>query len=205
MSLTKSARCHIRMDSKWAYLSAVCMGVSVFIRTVYYFGLINLRDLDVFSLIMEVILPMMIAAGYLIMIKGLRLNSPTLFGGLIGVYSLNYLLLMNKDAAGIVGGVLLIVAAGTFIATGLGYVPMRLPVLAAAGILAAFRFFVIDWMGYVLPLSQFNPVAYLPEASNLFGFLAVALMAPALHVTPLPNASAKKDEPPKSDEISVTV
>ena len=205
MSLTKSARCHIRMDSKWAYLSAVCMGVSVFIRTVYYFGLINLRDLDVFSLIMEVILPMMIAAGYLIMIKGLRLNSPTLFGGLIGVYSLNYLLLMNKDAAGIVGGVLLIVAAGTFIATGLGYVPMRLPVLAAAGVLAAFRFFVIDWMGYVLPLSQFNPVAYLPEASNLFGFLAVALMAPALHVTPLPNVSAKKEEPQKSDEISVTV
>jgi hypothetical protein len=163
------------------------MGVSVFIRTVYFFGLINLRDLGGFSLVMEVILPMLIAAGYLVMIKALRLNSPTLFGGLIGVYALNYLILMNKDAAGILGGILLIATAGTFIATGMGYVPMRWPVLVCACTLAAFRFIFIDLFGYLLPLSEFHPVAYLPEASNLFGFLAVALMAPALLVTALHN------------------
>lgn len=187
MNLTKTARCHIRMDSKWAHLSAASMGVSVFIRTVYFFGLINLRDLGGFSLVMEVILPMLIAAGYLVMIKVLRLNSPTLFGGLIGVYALNYLILMNKDAAGILGGILLIATAATFIATGMGYVPMRWPVLVCAGTLAAFRFIFIDLFGYLLPLSEFHPVAYLPEASNLFGFLAVALMAPALLVTALHN------------------
>lgn len=188
MNLTKTARCHIRMNSKWAHLSAACMGLSVFIRTVYYFGLINLRDLGGFSLIMEVILPMVIAAGYLVMIKALRLNSPTLFGGLIGVYALNYLILMNKGITGILGGVLLIATAATFIATGLGYIPLRWPVLACAGVLAAFRFLVIDLFGYLLPLTSFRPVAYLPEASNLFGFLAVALMAPALLVTPLHTA-----------------
>lgn len=185
MNLTKSARCHIRMNSKWAHLSAACMGVSVFIRAVYYFGLINLRDLGGFALATEVILPMVIAAGYLVMIKALRLNSPTLFGGLIGVYALNYLLLMNKDAAGILGGVLLVATAVMFIVTGLGFVPMRWPVMTAAGVLAVFRLTVIDLSGYLLPLSSFHPVEYLPEASNLFGFLAVALMAPALLVTPL--------------------
>lgn len=193
MNLAKSARCHIRMQSRWASASAVCMGISVFIRTVYYFGLINLRDLGGFELAMEVILPMVIAAGYLIMIKGLQLNSPILFGGLIGVYAANYLLLMNTNATGIIGGVLLVITAALFIVTGLGYIPIRIPVVSAAVVLVLFRFFVIDLNGYILPLSEFHPVAYLPEASNLFGFLAVALMAPALRLTRLHVTAADAD------------
>ena len=194
MKLTRSARCHIRMDSKWVYFSAICMGVSFFIRTAYYFGLVNLRDLDIISLIAEVILPMIIAAGYLIMIKGLRLNSPALFGGLICVYSINYLLLTELNASGIFGGVLLITVAGIFLATGLGFISVRMPILVAAGILALFRLFVIDIVGYLLPIDQFSLLTYLPESSNLFGLMAVTLMSPARHVTPLTSGSTKKDE-----------
>lgn len=200
MNLSKSARCHIRMNSRWAYLSAVCMGISVFIRTVYYFGLVNLRDLGGFALATEVILPMIIAAGYLIMIKGLQLNSPTLFGSLIGVYALNYLLLMRIDATGIIGGVLLVVTAGVFIATGLGFIPIRMPVVAASAVLVLFRFFIVDLTGYILPLSEFRPVMYLPEASNLFGFLAVALMAPALQLTRLRVGGEESEESAPDEE-----
>lgn len=196
MNLTKSARCHIRMDSRWASASAVCMGISVFIRAVYYFGLINLRDLTGFELAMEVILPMIVAAGYLIIIKGFRLNSPILFGGLIGLYAANYLLLMNTNVTGIVGGVLLVLMAAVFIATGMGFIPYRIPVVSAAAVLVLFRFFVIDLNGYILPLAQFHPVAYLPEASNLFGFLAVALMAPSLQLTRLHGAAPAEDAVP---------
>jgi hypothetical protein len=193
MNLTKSARCHIRMQSRWAGASAVCMGISVFIRTVYYFGLINLRDLSGFAVVMEVILPMVVAAGYLIMIKGLQLNSPILFGGLIGLYAANYLTLMNTNVTGIIGGVLLIITAAVFIITGLGYIPNRIWVIASATILALFRFLVIDLFGYILPLNELRPVAYLPEASNLFGFWAVALMAPALQVSLLHSSSASSE------------
>lgn len=193
MNLTKSARCHIRMQSRWAGASAVCMGISVFIRTVYYFGLINLRDLSGFAVAMEVILPMVVAAGYLIMIKGLQLNSPILFGGLIGLYAANYLTLMNTNVTGIIGGVLLIITAAVFIITGLGYIPNRIWVIASATILALFRFLVIDLFGYILPLNELRPVAYLPEASNLFGFWAVALMAPALQVSLLHSSSASSE------------
>lgn len=200
MSLTKSARCHIRMQSRWASASAVCMGISVFLRTVYYFGLINLRDLGGFELAMEVILPMLIAASYLIMIKGLQLNSPILFGGLIGVYAANYLLLMNTNVTGIIGGVLLVVTAVLFIVTGLGYIPFRIPVVSAAVVLVLFRFFAIDLNGYILPLAGFHPVAYLPEASNLLGFLAVALMAPALQLTRLHVSAADAGEDVPSEE-----
>lgn len=185
MNLNKSARCHIRMQSSWASASAVCMGISVFLRTVYYFGLINLRDLNGFEIAMDVIFPMAIAAGYLVMIKALQLNSPTLFGGLIGLYAVNYLMLMNATTAGVIVGVLLVITAALFIATGMGYVPNRIPVVAASMVLVLFRLVVVDLLGYVLPLTEFRPVAYLPDASNLFGILAVALMAPALQVARL--------------------
>ena len=199
MNLTKSARCHIRMQSRWASASAVCMGISVFLRTVYYFGLVNLRDLSAFEVAMDVVFPMIIAAGYLVMIKALRLNSPTLFGGLIGLYAVNYLLLMNATAAGVIVGVLLVFTAALFIATGMGYVPSWIPVVSAAAVLVLFRFFVVDLNGYILPLAEFHPVAYLPDASNLFGILAVALMAPALQVSRLHFSSAEAEEP-ASDE-----
>lgn len=200
MNLVKSARCHIRMQSRWVSVSAVCMGISVFLRTVYYFGLINLRDLSGFEVAMDVVFPMIIAAGYLVMIKGLQLNSPTLFGGLIGLYAVNYLLLMNATAAGVIVGVLLVASAAVFMATGMGYVPTRIPAVAAAAVLVLFRFLVVDLFGYVLPITQFHPVAYLPDASNLFGILAVALMAPALQVAMLAQASAEGEEPAPVEE-----
>ena len=200
MNLVKSARCHIRMQSRWVSVSAVCMGISVFLRTVYYFGLINLRDLSGFEVAMDVVFPMIIAAGYLVMIKGLQLNSPTLFGGLIGLYAVNYLLLMNATAAGVIVGVLLVASAALFMATGMGYVPTRIPAVAAAAVLVLFRFLVVDLFGYVLPITQFHPVAYLPDASNLFGILAVALMAPALQVAMLAQASAEGEEPAPVEE-----
>lgn len=200
MNLTKCARCHIRMQSRWASASAVCMGISVFLRTVYYFGLVNLRDLNAFEIAMDVVFPMIIAAGYLVMIKALRLNSPTLFGGLIGLYAVNYLLLMNATTSGMIVGVLLVVSAAVFIATGLGYVPMRTPVVAAAAVLVLFRFFVVDLAGYILPLIQFRPVAYLPDASNLFGILAVSLMAPALQVSRLHVSSETTKVPETTDD-----
>lgn len=185
MNLTKSVRCHIRMDSRWAKASAVYMGISIFMRTVYYFGLINLQDLNGFDLAMQVIMPMIIAAGYLLMIKGLRINSPILVGGLVALYAVNYLMIMDGSASAIAGAVLLIATAVLFVVTGLGYLPYRTPLIAVGTLMLAFRFAVVDLMGYILPLSEFHPIEYLPEASNLFGLAAIAAMCPAFQLSPL--------------------
>lgn len=199
MNIEKRARCHIRMNSHWAFFSAVCMGLSVFVRTVYYFGLINLRDLDGFSLATQVITPMIIAAGYLIMIKGFRINSPILFGGLIGAYALNYFLLMNVNAAGILTGVLLAATAALFVATGLGYFVTRIPVVCCGMVLVLVRMISVDLLSWLLPFSEFRPVAYIPEASNFFGILAVVLMAPALQLSLLPGLKGSSD--PAEEEL----
>lgn len=179
MNLTKSYRCYIQMDSRWANASAVCMGCSMFLRSVYYFGLINLMDLNGFDIFMQVILPMMIAGGYLVMIKALRLNSPVLFGGLIGIYALNHMITMGTSASAIVGGLLLAATAVLFAATSMGYIPSRMPLIAVSMAALALRFLAVDLLTYILPFSQFHPVAYLPEASNLFGQAAIAAICPA--------------------------
>ena len=199
MNIEKRARCHIRMNSRWAFLSAVCMGLSVFVRTVYYFGLINLRDLDGFSLATQVIAPMIIAAGYLIMIKGFQINSPILFGGLIGAYALNYIQLMDTNDAGILTEVLLAATAALFVVTGLGYFVNRIPVVCCGLVLVLYRLISIDLLTWLLPFSEFRPVAYLPEASNFFGILAVVLMAPALQLSLLPGLKSSSD--PVEDDV----
>lgn len=185
MNLTKSVRCHIRMDSRWANASAVCMGISIFLRTVYYFGLINLEDLNGFDLSMQVVLPMVIAAGYLLMIKVLRINSPILVGGLMVVYAVSYTMIMGKGASAIVGTVLLIATAVLFVVTGMGYLPSRVAVIATGIVTLVFRFVAVDLMMYILPLAAFRPMVYLPEASNLFGIAAISVMCPALCLSPL--------------------
>ena len=143
--------------------------------------------------------PTVIAAAYLIIIKGFRLNSPILVGGLIAVYALNHLALMSKDFSGILSGILLIASAGVFLVTGLGYIPNRLPLLICAAVLAVFRVVAVDVFGHILPLSEFQPFAYLMEASSLFGFLAVAFMCPAMQVTVLPNADTDRTSAESKD------
>ncbi len=201
MNLTKSVRCHIRMDSRWANASAVWMGLSIFLRTVYYFGLVNLEDLGGLDLSMQVVFPMIVAAAYLLMIKALRLNSPILVGGLVAAYAINYLMIMDGSASAIAGAVLLVATAVLFVATGMGYVPSRMPLIAAGIATLAFRFVVVDLMTYILPLSQFRPIAYLPEVSNLCGLAAIAAMCPALQLSPLRrNMDLTAQEPAEAAE-----
>lgn len=185
MNLTKCVRCQIRMDSRWANASAVCMGLSIFLRTVYYFGLTNLRDLEGFSLGVQVIVPMVLAAGYLLVIRGLRINSPILVGGLMTAYAVSCIVMTDAGAAGIFAGVVLIAAAVLFVVTGIGYLPNRLPLIAAGAAALLIRFVAVDLMGCILPLAEFRPMAYLPEASNLLGVAAIAVMCPALYLRPL--------------------
>ena len=192
MSLKKNVRCHIRMDSRWAGASAVCMGISLFLRTVYYFGLVNLKDLGSFEIAMQMILPLVVAAGYLLMIKALRINSPILFSGLVAVYAVNYILIMDGSASALVGAVLLVLTAGLFLLTGMGYLPYRAPLIAVGLLALLFRVIVVDLLGYLLPISQFHPIAYLPEASNLFGLAAISTMCPAVQLSPIRRASEEK-------------
>lgn len=180
MVIQKNAHCQIRMDSRWVDWSAACMGFAVFFRAVYYFGLINLRQLNGFELVIQVILPLISAAAYLIVLKGIRLNSPALIGGLAMLFAVNYFFM---GISHILAGILLACVTVIIMAAALGYVPMRLPVVAAGMVLILLRVLTVDLFGYILPVQEFKLMAYLPEFSSLFCFLAVGLICPALSIS----------------------
>ena len=190
MKTKKLARCQIRMDSRWVSLSAACMGISVFLRTVYYFGLINLRDLDSFTLAMEVIVPMVLAGLYLLVVKGLQLNAPVLLGIMIGLFSINALVPNHNGTMGIVAGVLMLLLAVVYVATGLGLLPNRIAVVLLAMAVVGVRIWGVDLRNYILPLESLDLMAYLPEAAGLFSFLSVSLIAPPLSMIRRQNAAS---------------
>ena len=190
MNIKKIARCHVRMDSRWVSLSAALMGLSVFLRTVYYFGVVNLRDLDHFRLAMEVIVPLVLAGGYLIVVKGFQFNSPVLVGCFMGLYGVNYLLIHSDGGAGIACGVILMILAVGMIVTGLGFLPNSIPVIGTALVLALVRLIAVDFNGYFQSMDASGVMDYLPVGANLLIFLSLSLMAPPLNVTLRGNSSA---------------
>lgn len=182
MNLTKRANCHTAMDSRWAMLSGIMMGISVFSRIVYYFGLTNLNDLGAMKLVTHVVLPMIVAACFLVVVKVLHRNSPLIIGCAMAACAVSYLLVMDMTATGMVGAFLMILTVALFIVTGMGYVPMRLPLLVMGLAMALYRLLTTDLLVNILPLSKFDPIAYLPEMSNLFSFLAIAAICPVLRL-----------------------
>ncbi len=203
MNLTRKVRCHIQMESRWAHASAVCMGLSVFLRSVYYFGLTNLNDLSGFDLSAHVIFPIILASGFLFMMKGLRVNSPILFGGLIAAYAINYMIIMDGSIASIVGAVLLVVTAVLFVVTAMGYFSNRLPLIMSGFFMLVFRVTAVDLFMYILPLDEFRPMSYLPEASNFFVLAAIAMMCAALQLKPLHRTVDLGHQNPSEEEHSL--
>ncbi len=193
MDLKQSIRCQMQLDSQWVQMSVVFMGLDIFVKAVYYLGLINLKDLTGFQLTTELILPVAVAAVYLILIKGLNLNSPILLGILSAVYALDYLLVMEKGE--IVSAVLMAANVIVFLITVFGYLNDTTPVIFAGIISVAYRIIVVDVIGYIFPFSNWKFVPYLPLLANMFAVLAIGSLAPALQLTQRKKqANAEMDE-----------
>lgn len=70
----------IQFDAKWSTAAGIFAGISFFLRAVYYFAIADLSAVSVPGIIFKCIIPLLIACGYLILLKCLRYNAPGLFG-----------------------------------------------------------------------------------------------------------------------------
>ena len=203
MNLKQSVRCQMQMDSRWIQMSVVFMGLSVFLRAVYYLGLTNFQDLSAFQLMVQLILPVVVAAVYLILIKGLNMNSPILLGILSGLYALDYLLSMEKGET--VSAVLLAVNVAVFLATVFGYLYDTKPVVIAGILSMVYRVAFVDLVGYIFPLSEWHMIAYIPLLSNMCAVLAIGLLSPALQLTHRRKQPVEKATESTSETLSQRV
>lgn len=181
MNLKQSVRCQMQMDSQWIQTSVVFMGLCVFLKAVYYLGLTNFQDLDGFQLITQLIVPVVVAAVYLILIKGLNLNSPALLGILSGLYAVDYLLAMEQNE--IVSAILLAANVVAFLATVYGFFQDTRLVVIIGVVSMIYRVVVVDFVGYIFPLSDWHIISYIPVLANMFAVFAIGFLSPALQLT----------------------
>lgn len=179
--MMKKLRTHIDLDSRWVHWSVALMGLAMFLRAVYYFVFVNLNDLDPAALLLQVVLPMAEAAALILLVKGFRINSPVLISVLMAVFTVNYFLI--ADTREIVAGIFLACTVVLFAAASFGMMKYRFPVIIFALIAVCFRVIGVDWMCYIQPIAGFDLIGYVPVASNLFGYLAIGFLCPALRIS----------------------
>ena len=199
LKLSKSMTCDLGAMGTWGQRAAAWMGLSFFLRMVYYFAFLNLNDVPGGEIVFSVVLALAISVAFILVMKLKKLNHPMIAAGLGAAFAVNYFLTEQMDFGGVVSGILVLAMAGMILAAVLGYIPERKWLLwTAVGVLGyiperkwllwtgmavvAFRLLFVDVIGYILPLTELKLIAYIPCASNLFGVVSQASLCAALEL-----------------------
>ena len=182
LKLSKSMTCDLGAAGTWGERAAAWMGLSFFLRMVYYFGFMNLKDVPTGEIVFSVVLALTISVAFILMLKLKKLNHPMAAAGLGLAFAVNYFLTEQMNFGGVVSGILVLAMAGMILAAVLGYIPERKWLLWTVMAVVVFRVLFVDLFGYLLPLSELKVIAYIPRASNLFGVMALACLCAALEL-----------------------
>lgn len=80
MELKRYTKYQINFDSKWISACGALMGLSFFLRIVYYFGLKSLRDVGFIELFTSAIAGIVLCGAMVVFLICLRRNAPGLYG-----------------------------------------------------------------------------------------------------------------------------
>lgn len=180
MKLKKTVIFDLDFQSGWVQWSAALMGLFFFLRVVYCLGFHGIADFDSGALWVELIFPLILGVGYIVLLRGFHLNMPVIYG-IFGVL-LCILMVVWKFQVGItwmdvLGLIWYAAAAVVLMATVMGYLGNRLILLAAFAVPVLFRFVFRDLGVYFL---SFRMVDFLPELSSLCGLASISCLAPGL-------------------------
>ena len=180
LKLSKSMTCRVAAEGRWGNAAAAWMGLSFFLRMVYYFGLQNMNDVPPFEIGFSVVLPLLISVAFILCLKLEKLNYPIAIAGLGLAFAVNGFLNEPMSVGVVLSAVLVLAMAGLILAAVLGYIPERKWLLWAGMAVLGFRALFVDLFGYILPLGDWQIVAWIPMASNLCGVAALSALCAAL-------------------------
>ena len=180
LKLSKSMTCRLAAKSIWGERAAAWMGLSFFLRMVYYFGFMNPKDVPGFEIVFSVVLPIAVSVAFILVLKLNKLSHPLAAAGLALAFAVNYFFAERMGFGGVLSGILILAMAGLILAAVLGYIPERKWLLCAGMGVLGVRVLFVDLFGYLLPLSELRIIAYIPRAANLFGVAAISCLCPAL-------------------------
>lgn len=140
-------------EGKWLNISALCMGISLFLSALYYLGLNNMSDISVWERIVCLWLPMILGIGYLVLLRVLKWNAPGVYA-IIGAMLCVVLILQSMTVGGAGKIVLsipiyLLCAVVLLVVMG-GFFPAKLPAMLMFGIAIGIRVLFFDLVGLTL-------------------------------------------------------
>ena len=129
MVLRRYCRFSVDFESKWIQFSGALVGLSFFLRIVYYFALMSLRDVSPVELITSTICGILLCIVFVVCLNCLHYNAPGLYG-IIGTAQCLMMIVLSFTTGDAVRIVLAIIwytlTALVMLATVGGYLPGRL-------------------------------------------------------------------------------
>lgn len=181
LTFEKNTVCRLALDSKWSRRAAAWMGLSIFLRMVYYFGLMNLRDVPGFEIFFSVVLTLAVCVGFILTLRLPKLHFPIVTLGLsLGFAALTFFG-GGLNFGSILSALVTLALAGLILAAFLGYIPERKWLLWAGVAALAVRILLVD-LGCLLPLTELDLFGYVRVSSTLFGTAAIASLGAALEL-----------------------
>ncbi|MBE6934678.1 MAG: hypothetical protein E7462_06505 [Ruminococcaceae bacterium] len=172
MTLKQYTRYQIDFKSKWTSVCGVLMGLSFFLRLIYYFGLTNIYDLAVVEILSTMIPGAVLCLAYLFTLSVMRLNAPGVYGilGAVHCFLLMFGTFSSGDGVRIALAVIwYVLAAGVLLLTVGGYLPGRLLASLVFFVPAVVRLFVYD-------LNHVTLLQWVREFGVLFALVGLACL-----------------------------
>lgn len=169
MQLRKYTQFHVDFSSKWTSACTVLMGLAFFLRIVYYFGLMSLRDVGIIELLTSAILGIALCGGAVVCLNIMRLNAPGLYG-LMGAAQCLFVVILSFTTGSVSRIILSVIwysmTAVVYLATVGGYLPGRLLAALMFAVSIFVRLFFFD-LGHIGIIRWVQELAVL---STLAGF-----------------------------------
>ena len=163
-------------DGRQHFAAAALMGVAFFLRAVYYFGFTRPETVGAWNLIIFLILPMLVEAAFMVLMRGIRYNAPGVYGILGAAYCLLFIL-QNFQSGSVVRIFLSVIAyliCGAALVTVTGGLLSRGVAVTALFATLAVRFLFFDLSGYIF---SFRVIGFIQEAAALCGILSLGCLS----------------------------
>ena len=179
MALKKTHSYRMDFEGRPHFAAAALMGGAFFLRAVYYFGFTRPETVGAWNLILFLILPMLIEATFMVLLRGIRLNAPGVYGILGAAYCL--LLILQSFQSGSIFRIVLsvigyLICAATLLSATGGLLSRGMAVVALF-LTFAVRFLAFDLVGYIFSL---RVVAFIQEAGTLCGLISLCCLSSGL-------------------------
>lgn len=173
MQLKQLVRYRLKEDSGALTVSAFFAGLSIFCIALYYIVLGDIGSLGAGKLILHVILPLIWLVAFVVLLKGVGLNIPFVYGCMGFVWCLFMAIWGGTILGTALGAIVYLLCGAALVAATMGLFPGKFIMATAFGVLVLIQIFWKDLADYIIPLKVKD---YLPMLAHISGVAALSAL-----------------------------